>query len=291
MVPRRDGELPATVPTSQTPEEVPLHVVDALQEDLDPRHAPRFPRSEFELSVQNRFDALDSTARDSSGLRPTSVDGSGVDIFPMTDDAALQVPVEPVRRRPCRRLVLIPQSQGTPHSIQDRHDVSEDEARHVVPQDPNSSDAESVDQMPVGEDDREGLSEVEGEEEEFVPERAPVDIDVRARTIAVGMASGHGGHARGVPAACSGDADRASVSQRCIQGSIPGCFGRKTLGRSKWGFHQGPAGMEVVHASAQNDLVSTTSRRQSPPEAVGRTVPSIRPWRLDVFGETEHAGR
>ena len=39
------------------------------------------------------------------------------------------------------------------------------------------------------EDDREGLSEVEGEEEEFVPERAPVDIDVRARTIAVGMAS------------------------------------------------------------------------------------------------------
>ena len=48
---------------------------------------------------------------------------------------------------------------------------------------------ESVDQMPVGEDDREGLSEVEGEEEEFVPERAPVDIDVRARTIAVGMAS------------------------------------------------------------------------------------------------------
>ena len=40
-----------------------------------------------------------------------------------------------------------------------------------------------------GEDDRDGLSEVEGEEEEFVPERAPVDIDVRARTIAVEMAS------------------------------------------------------------------------------------------------------
>ena len=72
----------------------------------------------------------------------------------MTDDAALQVPVEPVRRRPCRGLVLIPQSQGTPHSVQDRHDVSEDEARHVVPQDPTSSDAElvneSVDQMPGG---------------------------------------------------------------------------------------------------------------------------------------------
>ena len=54
----------------------------------------------------------------------------------------------------------------------------------------NSSERESDDQsMPVGEDDRGGLSEVEGEEEEFVPERAPVDIDVRARAIAVGMAS------------------------------------------------------------------------------------------------------
>ena len=74
------GEMvncPATIPRSLTPEEVPLHIVDALQEDLDPRHAPRFP-----VSVQNRFDALDSTARDSSGLRPTSVEGSGVDIFP-----------------------------------------------------------------------------------------------------------------------------------------------------------------------------------------------------------------
>ena len=56
------------------------------------------------------------------------------------------------------------------------------------------------------------------------------------------------------------DADRASVSQRRVQGSIP--FGRKTFGRSQWRFHQGPAGMEVVHASTQNDLVSTTSRRQ-----------------------------
>ena len=185
VVPRRDGELPATIPRILTPEKFPLDIVDALQEDLDPRHAPRFP-----VSVQNRFDALDSTARDSSGLKPLSVDGSGVDIFPMTDDAALQVLVEPVRHRPCWRLVLILQSQGTPHFIQDRHDVSEGEARHVVPQDPISSDAEfvneSVDQVPVGEDDREGLSEVEGEEEEFVPERAPVDIDVRARTIAVG---------------------------------------------------------------------------------------------------------
>ena len=42
VVPRRGGELPATIPRSLTPEEVPLHIVDALQEDLDPRHAPRF---------------------------------------------------------------------------------------------------------------------------------------------------------------------------------------------------------------------------------------------------------
>ena len=55
VVPRRDGELPATVPTSQTPEQVPVHVVDALQEDLDPRHAPRFPRC---LSCLFRTDLL-----------------------------------------------------------------------------------------------------------------------------------------------------------------------------------------------------------------------------------------
>ena len=37
----------------------------------------------------------------------------------------------------------------------------------------NSSERKSDDQsMPVGEDDRDGLSEVEGEEEEFVPDRA-----------------------------------------------------------------------------------------------------------------------
>ena len=154
------------------PEEVPLHVVDALQEDLDPLHTPRSLRSSnFQLSVQNRFAALDATVRDSSGLRPTSVDG--VDIFPMTDDAATQVPVEPVRRRPYRRLVLILQSQGTPQSVQDRHDVSEDEARHVVPQDPISSDAELVDEVdsPVMnsdmEDERESASVISEVVEEF----------------------------------------------------------------------------------------------------------------------------
>ena len=50
---------------------------------------------------------------------PTVVDGSGVEEFPMSDDAAVEVPLEPPRHRPSRRLVLIPQV-GTPGSIQDR---------------------------------------------------------------------------------------------------------------------------------------------------------------------------
>ena len=122
VVPRIDGELPATVPTSQTafieagrwvsPEQVPLHVLDALEEELD-GGAPRWPRSsEFALPVQNRFAALDPTVRDSNGLRPTSVDVSGVQAFPMTDDAAVQVSVEPVRRRPCRRFFFDPADES-----------------------------------------------------------------------------------------------------------------------------------------------------------------------------------
>ena len=137
VVPRRDGELPATVPASQTaliaagrrvsPERVPMHVLDASEEDLDDGQAPRWhSSSEFALHVQNRFAALDPTVRDSSVLRPTS-DGSGVEAFP---DAAVEVSMEPVIRRPFQRLVLIPQSQGTPQSIQDRqHDESDDDAR------------------------------------------------------------------------------------------------------------------------------------------------------------------
>ena len=102
------------------------------------RRVPNSPRvendevscpSEFALPVQNRFAALDPTVRDSSGLRPTSIDGSGVEAFPMTGGAAVQVSVEPVRRRPYRRQVLIPQSQNTPQSIQDRQHESEDDAQ------------------------------------------------------------------------------------------------------------------------------------------------------------------
>ena len=126
-------ELPATVPASQTalnkagmwvsPDQVPLHVLDALEDGLGPVESGQVPRSpcssEFALPVQNRFAVLDPTVRGSSDLRSTAVDGSGVEAFPMTDDAAVQVPVEPFRRRPYHRLVFIPQSQGTPQSIQD----------------------------------------------------------------------------------------------------------------------------------------------------------------------------
>ena len=71
--------------------------------------------SEFALPVQNRFAALDPTVRDSSGFRPTSVDGSGVEAFPMTDDAA----VEPSG--------FDPAISDTPQSIQDRQYEESDE--------------------------------------------------------------------------------------------------------------------------------------------------------------------
>ena len=55
-----------------------------------------------------------------STLESTEVDGSGVEVFPMTDDAAVQVFEETPRRRPSRRVVLNPEIQDTPRSIQDR---------------------------------------------------------------------------------------------------------------------------------------------------------------------------
>ena len=41
-------------------------------------------------------------------------------MFLTSDDAAVEVPMEPPGHRASRRLVLIPQSQGTPGSIHDR---------------------------------------------------------------------------------------------------------------------------------------------------------------------------
>ena len=69
---------------------------------------------------------------------------------------------------------MIPQSWGTLQSIQDRqYDASEDEARHVVHQDPTSSDSE-VDKVNTPdrlvsdmEDEQESASVISGVVEEF----------------------------------------------------------------------------------------------------------------------------
>ena len=100
-----------------------MDVSGALEEDLD-RVDVGARSSEFVLLVQNRFSVLDSTVRDTDDLTPTALDG-GVEVFPMTDDATVQVPIEPPRR-----LVLIPQSQGTPRSVQDRQS---DESERLHP--------------------------------------------------------------------------------------------------------------------------------------------------------------
>ena len=41
-------------------------------------------------------------------------------VFPMTDDAEEELPQSPRRRRPTRRLVLVPSTTGTPQSVKDR---------------------------------------------------------------------------------------------------------------------------------------------------------------------------
>ena len=215
---------------------------------------------------------------------------------PSDEDAPFVVPA-----RPSRRLVLVAESaEATPQSIQDREvgtsfplsargpdfcsgtaptPVSLSNRFTVL--DESAADVHVMTDGSVGTQDSASPIEFGVEQHAREPEAVPSNVSpctlsatFRSATRAVGMACLDMVDMREA-AACSGDADRASVSQKCIQGSIPGCFGRKTFGRSKRGFHQGPAGMEV-HASTQNDLVSTTSRRQSPPEAVGRTVPSIR---------------
>ena len=132
----------ATVPATQTAlieagrqvfpvgASVPLDVLDALEADLDRVDARS---SDFVLAVQNRFSVLNSTVRDTDDdFTHTVLDGASVEVFPMTDDASVQVPIEPPRHRPYRRLVLIPQPQGTPHSVQDRQsDESEEDHIHA----------------------------------------------------------------------------------------------------------------------------------------------------------------
>ena len=61
------------------------------------------------VPLQNRFSPL--------GEAPIVRDPA---VFPMTDDAEEELPQSPRRRRPTRRLVLVPLSTGTPQSVQDR---------------------------------------------------------------------------------------------------------------------------------------------------------------------------
>ena len=85
--------------------------LDSLEEDMDRVDVARSP--EFVVPVRNRFALLDSTASDTESLISTALDGSGVE----ADDAPVQIHMEPSRLPPHRRLVLVPQSQGTLGSI------------------------------------------------------------------------------------------------------------------------------------------------------------------------------
>ena len=140
----------ATVPATQTAliearreafpvgASVPSDVLDALEADLD-RVDVEARSSDFVLPVQNRFSVLNSTVRDTDDdFTHTALDGASVEVFPMTDDASVQVPIEPPRHRPYRRLVLIPQSQGTHRSVQDSQS-DESEGDHIHAQLRNSA--------------------------------------------------------------------------------------------------------------------------------------------------------
>ena len=135
VVPRTDGELPVTVPASQTAlnevgrwvsEQVPLHVVDALEEDLDRGQAPfsrrvvLHPQSSggTPRSVQDRSPEMSMRGNSFAALA-----GAETVAMPDMDDAVAtqpaQVPLptwvdeEPLGEYPRQRrwLQLICQSQ------------------------------------------------------------------------------------------------------------------------------------------------------------------------------------
>ena len=114
LVTKGEHDEPSTQPAPVIPTWVDVavdeDVVASLQFDLE---GGAVASSSFALPVQNRFSALDSTVRGSDEMVPTVVDGSGVEVFPMSDDAAVEVLLEP-----SRRLVLIPQV-GAIGSFQD----------------------------------------------------------------------------------------------------------------------------------------------------------------------------
>ena len=72
---------------------------------------------DFVLPVWNMFAILDPIGGDiRSGVHGSTVEDGDVEVLAMTDDAGEEVPSEPRRRPPCRRLVLVPR---TPLSVQD----------------------------------------------------------------------------------------------------------------------------------------------------------------------------
>ena len=180
----------------------------------------------------------------------------------------IQITVSTMWRDPSpRRLVLI-QSQ-----VRSEHSGAEDSSE---------PDARSGD----------GLSDVEGEEEEIVNEKAPVDIEVRARTVAVAMASLDMDDLREV-------FRRRAVVMRIVPMFLRGAFKaalrvaleERILGEVNGDPIKGSTGVEIVHVAAKDDLVPTVTRRESPSEAVRGTVPSFCPRRLGSSGPSKHAGR
>ena len=115
------------------------------------------------IPVQNRFSVLNSTVRDTDDdFTHTVLDDAGVEVFPMTDDASVQVPIEPPRHRPYRRLVLIPQPQGTPHSVQDRQsDESEGDHIHAPVRAPSTDGVRSAGEVDPRDGDGAGDEDTE----------------------------------------------------------------------------------------------------------------------------------
>ena len=146
-------------------------------------------RGEHEFEESQEFDmtVADSVGEDETVVEPTALTQweSGVE-FSLVRGSGFTLSAD---------VVIF--SRSTRVDLSHSHDVARPQMRRLVliqsqvrsehfDSGERESDARS---MSDGADDRDGLSEVEGQEEEFVPERAPVDIDVRARTVAVGMGS------------------------------------------------------------------------------------------------------
>ena len=149
-------------------------VVAALQFDLE---GGAVARSSFALPVQNRFSPLDSVVRGNDKMVPTVVDGSGVEVFLLSDAAAVEVSLEPPRHRPSRRLVLFPQV-GAHESIQDRGILTQVES---VRPSIGDSDTKSVFQSTP---DKSGDEDIARVPETVVVEDVLEDVEVTKATQA-----------------------------------------------------------------------------------------------------------